>query len=63
MTAVVTQAPPCLARYRVEGVLGLGPCGTVFKAHDPIGERSVAIKALKREVAVRALGPRLLEQA
>ena len=37
-------------RYEVESELGQGAMGTVYKAFDPLTQRPVAIKALKREI-------------
>jgi len=41
-----------LDRYRVEGMLGEGGLGTVVKAFDTRLKRSVAVKTLKRSLAV-----------
>ena len=35
-----------LGRYRIVGELGRGAMGTVYRAHDPLIEREVAIKTL-----------------
>jgi serine/threonine protein kinase len=37
---------PTLGRYRILGELGHGAMGTVYRAHDPLIEREVAIKTL-----------------
>ena len=57
-------------RYEVESELGQGAMGTVYKAFDPLTQRPVAIKALKREidpltqrpVAIKALKREILAQ-
>ena len=35
-----------LGRYRLDGVLGQGAMGTVYRAYDPLIERSVAVKTI-----------------
>ncbi len=37
-------------RYEVDAEIGQGAMGKVYKAHDPMVERSVAIKAIKEEI-------------
>jgi serine/threonine-protein kinase len=39
--------PERLGRYEVRGLLGEGAMGRVFRAHDPLARREVAIKVLK----------------
>jgi hypothetical protein len=58
----VKNAPQRLGRYRIDGVLGEGALGIVYRAFDPHGQRTVAIKALRPEVAGTALGARLRDQ-
>ncbi len=38
-------------RYRIEGIVGIGGMAVVFKAHDMLMNRTVAIKMLKNEIA------------
>lgn len=53
MTAVPDEAlPESVGRYRVSGRLGQGGMGEVFAAYDPHLERTVAIKSLRRELAL-----------
>jgi len=40
------MTPTRLGRYRILGELGSGAMGTVYRAHDPLIERDVAIKTL-----------------
>lgn len=40
-----------LGKYQIAGALGIGGMGVVFKAHDPMIERDVAIKVLSQELA------------
>jgi serine/threonine protein kinase len=40
------KAGDTFGRYRVEGPLGAGGMGAVYRAHDTLLERSVAIKVL-----------------
>jgi serine/threonine-protein kinase len=40
-----------IGRYEIKGVLGQGAMATVYKAHDPEIDRTIAIKVLKPELA------------
>ena len=40
-----------IGRYRITGILGSGAMATVYKAHDPEIDRTIAIKVLKPELA------------
>ena len=40
-----------LGRYEVTGLVGQGGMATVYRAHDPVLDRVVAIKVLPAEVA------------
>jgi len=50
-------------RYRIEGEIGRGGMGTVFRAYDTLLERPVAIKILKQSDLDRESKSRLLREA
>ena len=43
-------APDAIGRYRVESVLGRGAMGVIYKAHDPVIDRRVAIKLVRADL-------------
>ena len=45
-----TAHPEQIGRYRVESVLGRGAMGVIFKAHDPVIDRKVAIKLVRADL-------------
>ena len=46
------MAPKKIGRYKIEGLLGQGTMGVVFKAYDPALERHAAIKVMNTGVDV-----------
>lgn len=42
--------PDTIGRYRIDGELGRGAMGTVFRAHDPEIDRTVAIKLIRADL-------------
>ncbi len=46
----MTSLPPTIGRYRVEGIIGKGAMGVVYRAHDPDIDRKVAIKLVLAEL-------------
>src|SRR5205085_3334399 len=51
-----------IGRYRVEGLLGTGAMGEVYRAHDPAIDRLVAIKVVRPELVAGSGGEQLLER-
>ena len=51
-----------IGRYRVEKLLGTGAMGEVYRAYDPVIDRLVAIKVLRRELIAGSGSEQLLER-
>src|SRR5215469_8113297 len=64
MTASTGQGQLLAGRYRLEGLVGYGGAGTVWRAMDLVLARTVAVKVLRPEVADDPLAAgRFLEEA
>ncbi len=50
MTASPEGTPSYIGKYRIDGVLGTGAMGVVYKGFDTAIERDVAIKTIRREL-------------
>src|SRR6185436_8172874 len=48
-TSAGAQAPRQFGRYDVVGLIGEGAMGRVYRGFDPLANRPVAIKTIKRE--------------
>ncbi|NYE60055.1 serine/threonine-protein kinase [Duganella sp. 1224] len=45
----MSELPVQIGKYRIDGLLGQGAMGTVYRAHDPLIERAVALKTVRRD--------------
>jgi serine/threonine-protein kinase len=58
------EAPAFVGRFRIDGELGRGGMGVVYKGFDPDLNRSVAVKVLKPDLSADpSLGRRFVEEA
>jgi eukaryotic-like serine/threonine-protein kinase len=56
------STPRSIGRYEVQGLLGAGAMGEVYRAHDPVIDRPVAIKVLRPELIGGSSSEQLLER-
>jgi serine/threonine-protein kinase len=54
--------PLSIGRYQVQGLLGAGAMGEVYRAHDPVIDRLVAIKILRPELITGSGAEQLLQR-
>jgi eukaryotic-like serine/threonine-protein kinase len=52
--------PRSIGRYQIQGLLGAGAMGEVYRAHDPSIDRPVAIKVLRPELITGSGAEQLL---
>ncbi len=57
------EVPTHLGKYAIEGTIGRGAFGVVYRGHDPDLGRFVAIKVLARAALGRSLAARLRDEA
>jgi serine/threonine-protein kinase len=62
MSTQALPAPEKFGRYEVQGVVGEGSMGRVYRAFDPLAQRVVAIKTLKSEYLTSDTGPEYLKR-
>ena len=56
------STPRTIGRYQIQGLLGAGAMGEVYRAHDPSIDRLVAIKVLRPELIAGSGSEQLLER-
>ena len=48
------EAPKSIGRYRIQRWLTSGAMGEIYEAHDPVIDRRVAIKTVRRDLSERS---------
>jgi serine/threonine-protein kinase len=59
---MTSTAPTHIGKYRIDGILGEGTMGIVYRAIDPDSGQPVAIKTIRRTATAEMDGPELLER-
>ncbi|MDX1374464.1 MAG: serine/threonine-protein kinase [Burkholderiales bacterium] len=54
--------PKAIAKYRIEGLIGKGATGTVYRAIDPFSEREVALKVMEERPDANPESARLAQR-
>ena len=54
--------PRRIGKYRLDGLLGKGAMGVVYRAFDPLVERAVALKTVRRDPADEAQAREMIER-
>ncbi len=57
-----SDLPSAIGRYRIDGMLGRGAMGVVYRAYDPEIDRPVAIKLVRADLLVGELREEYLQR-